>query len=148
MSADALAAFRRRYPVCVEIPVAWGEMDAFGHVNNIVYFRYFESARIACFERMGYTALARDTGRGPILAWTDCRFRVPLTYPDTLTAGTGISEAGEDRFVMDYAVFSHGHGAVAAEGQGRIVSFDYRAGSKTPLPEPIAAALDDYRLGD
>ena len=37
------------YPVVIETPVAWGEMDAYGHVNNIVYFRYFESARIAYF---------------------------------------------------------------------------------------------------
>jgi len=40
------------YPVVVDIPVAWGEMDAYGHLNNIVYFRYFETARMAYFERL------------------------------------------------------------------------------------------------
>jgi acyl-CoA thioester hydrolase len=40
------------YPVVIEIPIAWGEMDAFQHVNNIFYFRYFESARIAYFGRL------------------------------------------------------------------------------------------------
>ena len=53
------------YPVIIEIPVAWGEMDAFQHVNNIVYFRYFESARITYFERTGLIAYMEQTGSGP-----------------------------------------------------------------------------------
>ena len=58
------------FPVIVEFPVAWGEMDALGHVNNIVYFRYFETARIAYFERVKLLELMEKTGIGPILAST------------------------------------------------------------------------------
>ncbi len=138
---ETLRTFREEYPIHVEIPVAWGEMDAFQHVNNIVYFRYFETARIGCFEQVGYTQLASELGQGPILASTDCRFRIPLTYPDTVTSGTYIGEIGETDFVMHYAVLSHRHGQVAAVGSGRIVSFDYRAARKTPLPEGIREQL-------
>ena len=133
--------FERAWPVSVRIPVAWGEMDAFGHVNNVVYFRYFESARIACFERVGYTELVRERGIGPILAHTDCRFRLPLEYPDTVTAATRIAEIGSDDFVMRYAVFSHRRARLAAEGSGRIVCLDYRAGTRTGLPDDIARRL-------
>ncbi len=99
---DALAG----YPVVVEVPVAWGEMDAFGHVNNIVYFRYFETARIAYFERLDVPEfLARDPV-GPILAETSCRFRAALSYPDTVWVGARVESVGEDRFVMRYAVLS------------------------------------------
>ena len=125
------------YPVVIEVPVAWGEMDSLRHVNNIVYFHYFESARTAYFERVGFWAHMDETGTGPILASTQCRFRLPLTYPDTVSVGARVSEVGDDRFVMRYAVVSHREAKVAAEGDGLIVSYDYRALRKAPLPEEI-----------
>jgi acyl-CoA thioester hydrolase len=136
------------YPVQVEIPVAWGEMDAFGHVNNVVYFRYFESARIACFERLGYPELTTTTGLGPILASTDCRFRLPLTYPDTVVAAARIGAIGADDFMMHYLVVSRRHGRVAAEGSGRIVSYDYGKQCKSPLPPELRARLEAFAAGD
>jgi acyl-CoA thioester hydrolase len=148
MTQSALTDFVERYPITVEIPVAWGEMDAFQHVNNIVYFRYFETARIALFEETGFVGPATGEGVGPILAATDCRFRIPLTYPDTVTAAAWVGDIGDDRFVMKYAVFSHRHMAVAAEGSGRIVAFDYGRGAKAPLPERIVAALHRLQVRD
>lgn len=129
------------FPVVIEIPVAWGDMDAFGHVNNTVYFRYFESARIAYFEQIDYLALMQRTGVGPILAATSCRFRAPLTYPDTVRAGARIRDLQPDRFRMDYLLVSRELGAVAAEGEGRVVSFDYRRNCKVPLPEALAERI-------
>lgn len=137
MNSDLLAA----YPVQLVIPVAWGEMDAMGHVNNTVYLRYFESVRMHYFERVGLMAHLRDHNVGPILAETRCRFRLPLDYPDQVTAGARVTRIEADRFLMAYAVVSHQHGKLAAEGDGLIVSYDYAAGRKTPLPEPIAAAI-------
>jgi len=139
---DGARQFLSDYPVAVEFPLAWGEMDSFGHVNNIVYFRYFESARIACFDRIGYPIMMEESGVGPILAATECRFRIPLTYPDELIAGTVIGSIGEDEFGMDYAVFSRGKDAVAARGSGRIVSFDYRRQARVPIPAAIRERLE------
>ena len=132
------------YPVVIEAPVAWGEMDSMGHVNNIVYFRYFESARIAYFERVGFMEWMRETGVGPILASTQCRFRLPLAYPDTVSIGARVDETGDDRFVMKYLAVSHARARPAAEGEGLIVSFDYRAQRKAPLPEEIRARIRDF----
>ncbi|MBL0713735.1 MAG: acyl-CoA thioesterase [Desulfosarcina sp.] len=126
------------YPVVIEIPVAWGEMDAFGHVNNIVYLRYFESARIAYFEKLKVMQAMAATGIGPILAETRCRYKLPLTYPDTVSVGAKIVELMADRFLMHYRVVSHRHGKVAAEGDGRVVPYDFGAQTKTPLPEVIS----------
>ena len=92
------------FPVVVETPVAWGEMDAFQHVNNVVYFRYFENARIVCFDLLNMMAFKDKSGVGPILASTQCRFKIPLTYPDTVSIGTKIEELEEDRFVMKYGL--------------------------------------------
>ena len=131
------------YPVVIETPVAWGEMDSLRHVNNIVYFRYFESARMAYFDRVGFWAYMDETGVGPILASTRCKFILPLTYPDTVSIGARVSEVEDDRFVMSYAVVSHNHARLAAVGDGLIVSYDYRALTKSPLPEEIKRRIRD-----
>ncbi|MFQ3580634.1 MAG: thioesterase family protein [Chloracidobacterium sp.] len=128
------------YPVIITIPVAWGDMDAAQHVNNTVYFRYFESARIAYFERIAF-GLDFAQSVGPIVAHTQCRFRWPLTYPDTISVGTGVSGLGDDRFVMRFTIASHRHGKVAAQGDGLIVSYDYRNQRKAPLPAAVRAAI-------
>jgi acyl-CoA thioester hydrolase len=125
------------YPVVIEIPVAWGEMDSLRHVNNIVYFRYFESARMAYFQKLDIWSYMNETGIGPILASTQCKFKIPLTYPDTVSVGTKISEIEADRFNMKYVVVSHAHAKLAAEGEGLVVSYDYRALKKAPLPDEI-----------
>lgn len=143
MTADPLAGF----PVRIEIPVAWGEMDAFGHVNNVAYFRYFESARIAYFAALEYMDLMRSTGIGPILAATDCRFRLPLEYPDRLTVGARVTEVQAEGFLMRYVVVSGRHGQVAAEGSGRIVSFDYENKCKAPLQAELLDRLARLESG-
>lgn len=131
------------YPVVIETPVAWGEMDSLRHVNNIVYFRYFESARMAYFDRVGFWAFMDETGVGPILASTRCKFILPLTYPDTVSVGARVSGIEDDRFLMSYAVVSHNHARLAAVGEGLIVSYDYRALTKAPLPEEIERRIRD-----
>lgn len=123
------------YPVQVEFPLAWGDMDAFQHVNNTRYFRFFEDARIAYFERTELIETSgMPTGIGPILASTSCRFRMPLTYPDTVLVGASVTSIGEDRFEMSHRVVSRSAERVAAEGSCLVVSFDYAKGHKTTLP--------------
>jgi acyl-CoA thioester hydrolase len=125
------------YPVVIEIPVVWGEMDAFLHVNNIVYFRYFESARIAYFERLDVLDFMNQKGVGPILASTACRFRIPLSYPDKVLIGARVTGIEADRFLMHYLVRSERHGKTAAEGDGLIVAFNYRESRKAAIPDEL-----------
>lgn len=127
----------RDFPVVIEVPVAWGHMDAFQHVNNTVYFRFFESARIAYFERVGYMDAMARTGVGPILASTQCRFKLPLTYPDQVSVGARISELEADRFLMLYRLVSQRHGKIAAEGDGWIVSYNYRQQRRAPVQDDV-----------
>jgi len=135
------------YPVVVEVPVVWGEMDAFGHVNNIVYFRYFETARIAYFEKLDVPEFLLRDPVGPILAETTCRFRAALSYPDRVSIGARVESVGEDRFVMRYAVFSHRLGRLAAEGEGTLVCFDYRQNRKAAVPEELRAQIAALEAG-
>lgn len=137
MSEDPLADF----PVVIDIPVAWGDMDAFQHVNNTVYFRWFETARIAFFQQVGWLSDGGPPGVGPILAKTSCAFRRPTTFPDTVRVGAAFTDLGDDRFTMTYRAVSLAQGAVVAEGDGRIVSFDYPHGVKAPVPAHVVAAM-------
>jgi len=130
------------FPVTVEIPVAWGDMDAFNHVNNTMYFRYFETARIKFFEKIGIMQHMNDMGVGPILAQTDCKFKLPLSYPDTVTVGTRVIEILDDRFLMEYRVCSAAHQRAAARGTGMIVMFDYKHNRKAQIPDVIRKAIE------
>lgn len=125
------------YPVVIEIPIAWGDMDAFQHVNNTVYFRLFESSRIAYFNELGFLQLMTETGIGPILASTSCKFILPLTYPDTVSVGAKVADIQEQRFTMKHIVFSHQHRKTAATGEGNIVTFDYSKNQKATIPDLV-----------
>ncbi len=129
------------YPAVFETPIAWGDMDAFQHVNNVVYFKLFESARIRYFEKINFMEVMKDTGIGPILASTQCQYKIPLTYPDHVSVGAKVDQIKEDRFVMKYAVVSHHHQKIAALGEGLLVSFDYRANRKAPIPDVIRTSI-------
>jgi acyl-CoA thioester hydrolase len=131
------------FPVVVVQAVVWGDMDSYRHVNNTVYFRYFENARLEYFRRMRWFEYEDETGIGPILSATQARFRRPLTYPDTVSIGARVSTIGLDRITFDYLVVSHNLNAVAAEGQGTIVSYDYRNGKKTPLPDELRRRIEE-----
>ena len=133
MSDPLLACF----PVVIEQAVAWGEMDAYQHVNNVVYFRYFENSRLEYFRRLNWLAMQNDTGVGPILASTQARFRKPLTYPDDILIAARISEVGVDRLTMEHRILSRRLGAVATEGEGIIVTFDYARAVKAPVPDEL-----------
>ena len=135
--------FIKDYPVVIEIPIAWGDMDAFQHVNNIMYFKYFESARIAYFEKLDFNDLMIKTGIGPILANTQCKFKIPLTYPDTVSVGAKVDLIENDRFLMKYLVVSHKHKKIAALGEGMLVSFNYHENRKAPIPDEIRARITD-----
>lgn len=137
MTHDLLAGF----PVTVDIPVAWGEMDAFGHVNNVVYFRYFETARIAYMRALG-EEFAQNSGVGPILASIGCRFKFPLTFPDTVRVGARVTELGADRFTTLHRIVSLRHGRIAAEGEGVVVTYDYATGKKAPMPDALRRAIE------
>jgi len=125
--------------VILSIPVAWGEMDSYQHVNNIVYLRYFESVRMAYFDQCGFHAHHQQFGIGPILAETACKFLKPLTYPDTVLAAARVTDIGEDRFRQEYALVSQKENRLCALGHGVIVSYDYRELKKTALPPTIVA---------
>lgn len=129
----------------VAVPVAWGEMDALQHVNNIVYFRYFESSRLVYLEKAGLSALLAR-GIGPVLAEIRCRFKAPVTYPDTLDVGTRLGSIEGDRIHVDHVIVSRKLGRVVAEGRASMALIDVSTQKKVPIPPEFAEALGTPEL--
>lgn len=136
------------YPVITDIVVRWGDMDALGHVNNIVYLQYFETARIEYHEAVGIPAPTPTTEvHGVILAANSCRYKAPVTYPDTLSIGSRIAAMGPDSFLMEYAAVSHKLGRVVAEGDALVVLYNFvekRRSLMTPELRANIIALEGH----
>ena len=126
------------FPVISEIPVQWGEMDAAGHVNNVVYLRWFESARVDYLDRLGQDVVFNEQG-GPgfILAKQDCKYLFALVYPDTVICAIRVEELLEDRMIMQCRMFSKQHHRLVAIANCSMVTFDYHQRSKVPIPEDL-----------
>src|SRR5438093_3414839 len=106
------------FPVVVEMPVYWGEMDSFGHVNNIYYFRYFEQSRLEYFRQVRWEGFSVDRGVGPILGSVEARFRKPVKWPDILAISARVSDLGTDRMTMEHRIVSRSMGVLVSEGKG------------------------------
>ncbi len=130
-----------RAAVSVTIPVAWGEMDAFEHVNNVVYARWIESARVAYFARLGLMDRKRKDGIGPILGHVSIDYRRPVAYPDTVRVDANVRSIGRTSFTMEYRIWSADQRAEVATGEDVIVLFDYRNARATAVDDALRAAI-------
>ncbi|HLJ10569.1 MAG TPA: thioesterase family protein [Planctomycetaceae bacterium] len=133
---------RQGFPVWIELPIQWGDQDAFGHVNNTIYLRWFESARIAYGNQVGLTQAGAGQKIGPILAALSCNYRRQLKFPDSVHVGARITRIGRSSLSMEHVVISEELRAVAADGDSTLVSFDYIAQKSIPLPAVMRAAIE------
>lgn len=124
----------------LEIPVAWGEQDAFGHLNNVMYFRYFESVRMHYLERIGVLRSHREHKIGVLLASTSCDFLRPVEWPAKLIAHTGCKHVGNTSFTLEYVIVDE-HGEAVARGSSVQVMFDYARSTKVTVPDAIRKAI-------
>ena len=130
------------HPVQLRQDLLWGDMDAFEHVNNTVYFRYFEDIRIQYFKDAGVMAYMQQHNIGPILANTQCQFRLPLKFPDSITISSRVHSMQGKRFTMDYHVHSKTHNQLAAEGSGLIIFYNYDKQHSCDIPEEIKTNIN------
>ena len=124
----------KEFPSVIELPVQWGEMDAAKHVNNSVYIRWGESARIAYFDKMNLDNSFTEQ-IGPILGWQDCKYIFPVTYPDTISIGVKTVGIKADRFFIECHMFSHKHQRIVAINKNSILAYDYHNLKKAELPQ-------------
>ncbi len=129
---------RENYRHRLTIPVRWGDMDAFGHVNNAKYFTYCESARISYFQAIGLGA-EHNTAPvyGPSVVTATCNFRRQVHYPANLEVGVRAVKIGRTSFTLEYGIFLEDTADLLADGSSVVVWVDYRAGKSAALPESL-----------
>lgn len=129
------------YTVVEEIIIRWGDMDARGHVNNTIYYRYFESSRIALFQSLDIYEQPKKVRVGPILSFQSCYYKAPLTYPDTIYVGAKITNIEGSKIFIKHALVSKNLKRMAAEGEAHIVWYDYEDLKKAIISDNLKKRL-------
>ncbi|MDR2508224.1 MAG: acyl-CoA thioesterase [Candidatus Accumulibacter sp.] len=120
------------------VPIRWGDMDAYRHVNNAVYFSYMEQACAEFISSLGFRALS---AAGPVVVNSACSFLRPLTYPGMAEVNMFCASPGNSSFLAFYEVRLQGEDSLYARGQMKMVWVDRATGKSTPLPDEIRARL-------
>ena len=116
------------YPIIHQQLIQWGEMDAFNHLNNVVYYRYAESARIGYLQALGMF----DGSMVTVLAQSSCQYLRAVTYPDTLLLGVRCQRLGTASIVIEYRYYSTAQAAIVATADAVIVRLDSDGKDKLP----------------
>lgn len=135
-----LAAF----PCTITLPVQWGVQDAFGHVNNVIYFRWFESARIDYLNRLdveGFDVERDKHDVGPILASIKCDYKHQLRFPDNVHIGTRVTGMGNSSVQIEHAAFGEADSCIVATGESVVVVFDYARNKPVRAPDSLREAV-------
>ena len=123
------------YPAVTTIPIIWGDQDAFGHVNNLTYLRWCETARVEYLQRVALWVKLPPKGIGPILASMKCDYKMQLTHPGTVLIGTRVTRIGNSSIRMEHRAVSLEEAAVAAEVDSTLVWYDYERLKAVPVPD-------------
>ena len=130
----SLTELAATYAYVAPTKVHWGDMDALGHVNNVVYFKYLENTRLTMMESLGIFPRLFEEGTGLVIADAHCQYKAPVVYPDTLHIGVRAELMGDDRVRFHYALFSESLQRVAAEADTVQVCVSPQTGRKTAMP--------------
>lgn len=123
-----------------QMVVRWGDMDAFGHVNNIMYFRYFEQCRVNWLSHIGRAEAVTEVVEGPVIVSTTANYLIPLHYPATVTISMYGATPGRSSFNSYYEICDS-KDTLYTTGEAKIVWVDQRAGKSMPLPPDILQLL-------
>lgn len=125
----------RKHVHSARIAIRWGDMDAFGHVNNTVYFRYMEQARIEWLQQIGGNF---SVEQGPVLINAQCSFLRQLKYPGEVEVRSYIGTIGRSSFETMYEIGRVDMpGVIFAEGAAKIVWIDFNLEKSVPLPDDL-----------
>jgi acyl-CoA thioester hydrolase len=130
------ADYRRFYPVTTR----WSDNDIYGHVNNVIYYSYFDTAANRYLIEQG----GLDIGDGRIVGYvvnSGCHYHAPITYPENIEAGLRVDRLGNSSVQYGIAIFRDGVDEAAAHGHFVHVFVDRLADRPVPIPETLRAAL-------
>ena len=134
-------AFRGAYPSFLAIPTRWMDNDTYGHVNNVVYYGYFDTVVNEHLIRAGGLDIRNAPAIG-IVVETACRFHKPLSFPETIDAGLRVGAIGRSSVRYEIGLFREGDDDAAATGRFVHVWVDREHRRPVQVPAAIRAALE------
>jgi len=132
----------KQYPVIYAQNVAWGDMDALGHVNNAMYYRYIENARLAYLGALDLLNERVST----VVSSNQCRYLKPVVFPDHLKVAARIEEIRNSAFRMHYLLWSEQQQRIVATSEAVIVCIDKNTLQKTEIPQHIREKIKALEL--
>jgi acyl-CoA thioester hydrolase len=136
---------RSDYRVFRSIPTRWADNDMYGHVNNVVYYGWFDTAVNALLIERG----ALDIHQGGVIGFvveTHCNYFAPLAFPQTVEAGVRVTQVGSSSVRYEIGLFAEGVEAAAAQGHFVHVYVDRQTQRPVALPEALRAVVIDLRV--
>jgi acyl-CoA thioester hydrolase len=122
------------------IPTRWMDNDAYAHVNNVVYYAWFDTVVNEHLIRAGGLDITRSPAIGLVVE-THCRFFAPLAFPDAVDAGMAVTRLGRSSVAYAIGLFREGDAAAAAVGRFVHVWVDRTSRRPVDIPAPVRAAL-------
>ena len=130
------------FPVVVQFPIQWGDLDAYGHVNNLAYLKWFEAVRALYALRVGVDVLPRKKGVGAVLASISCKYLRQASYPGYVVAGVRVTRLSVGGITLNFRIADGQIGVPVAEGNCDVALYDYADDKPIPIPDPIRAAVE------
>ena len=127
-------------PVILTLRVDWSEMDLFGHINNVMYAKYTQSARVNFVETIGIMKMLEEEKIGFMLATSALEYKKPLFYPDTKRIETTITFIKTTSFGLQHQIYN-GNNVLSTIGSDILVMYDFNIGQKVPIPESILSEM-------
>ncbi len=134
---------RDQYAFIFPIQTRWADNDIYGHVNNVTYYSYFDTATNALLIQKADF----DIHQSPIIGLvvnSSCDFFQELTYPEIIEVGVAISKIGNASLTYDLAIFKQGQSQASAQGQFVHVFVSRETKKSTPIPQDMRDALQIY----
>lgn len=141
MSGRPVPLTRAAFPVIRPVPTRWSDNDAYGHLNNVVYYALFDAALNAELIAAGALDVTGDAVIG-VVAESGCAYFRSLAFPETVEVGIGVSRMGATSTRFVFAAFRQGEDAAAAQGHFVQVSVDRATGRPAPHPPALRAVLE------
>lgn len=129
------------FHITLQLRIDWAELDLFGHVNNVMFMKYVQAARVNYWEKMGLYQDFLVSKKGPMLASVHCDFKKPLFYPGEVTIRSRVEFVKNTSFGFHHELLN-ADGEIAAEAHDVLVYFDFNTNQKAQLPETYRSAIE------
>jgi acyl-CoA thioester hydrolase len=129
------------FPVKLKLRIDWGDIDSFGHVNNVAIFKYIQASRVKYIEKLGLSKMHNESKIGPVLASCQCEFKIPLYYPGQITILSRVDFIKNTSFSICHRIIDDKN-QVTGEAKDILVLFDFNSNCKVQIPQKIRNRIE------